>query len=99
MKFTVPDPPTAAATETSAGDPPLPFPAEAPPGAANMNAEGGSPPIVSASPAFNAYGALTSNTRGCSACPETCTPTQCACSELKILSGNPWPVVEPSRTV
>src|SRR5580698_1785639 len=45
-------------------------------GAASTKAEGGSPPMVSASPALNAYGALTSSTRGCSACPETCTPTQ-----------------------
>src|SRR5271170_8174228 len=68
-------------------------------GAASTKAEGGSPPMVSASPALSAYGALTSSTRGCSACPETCTPTHRACSEVKILSGNPWLVVEPSNTV
>ena len=66
-------------------------------GAANTNAEGGNPPTVSASPAFNAYGALTSNTRGCSVCPETCTPTQRACSELNRSAGRPSGLVEPSR--
>src|SRR5271169_1361702 len=67
--------------------------------AASTKAEGGSPPMVSASPAFNAYGALTSSTRGCSACPETCTPTQRACSDVNISAGSPSGLVDPSRTV
>src|ERR1700728_550727 len=66
-------------------------------GAANTNAEGGNPPMVSASPAFNAYGALTSSTRACSACPEACTPTERACSEVKISAGSPAAVVAPNR--
>src|ERR1700693_2029853 len=56
-------------------------------GAASTNAEARNPPTVSASPAFNAYGALTSSTRACSACPETCTPTQRACSEVNSSDG------------
>src|SRR2546421_172008 len=44
---------------------------------ARRNAEGGSPPMVSASPAFNAYGALTRRTRdGCSSCPCTWMTSQ-----------------------
>src|SRR5580692_9541672 len=68
-------------------------------GAASTKAEGGSPPMVSASPAFNAYGALTSSTRGCSACPETCTPTQRACSEVNNSAGRPSGLVDPSKAV
>src|ERR1700678_1320333 len=47
-------------------------------GAASTKAEAGSPAKVCASPAFSAYGALTNRTRGCSSCPCTCTPSQCA---------------------
>src|SRR5208283_3141782 len=68
-------------------------------GAASTKAEGGSPPMVSASPAFSAYGALTSSTRGCSAWPEICTPTQRACSEVNNSAGSPSGLVDPSRAV
>src|SRR5580692_8044869 len=66
---------------------------------ANKNAEAGRPPSVSASPAFKAYGALTSCTRGCSACPSIEIPTQWACAVLNRSAGRPSDLVAPSSTV
>src|SRR5450631_3103071 len=74
---------------------------DAPPmtGAASTKAEGGSPPMVSASLALSAYGALTSSTRACSASPDTCTASQRAAPVINISGGRPWLPVVPSCTV
>src|ERR1700680_650342 len=58
-------------------------------------AEGGRPPIVSASAAFKAYGTLSSTTRACSSPPFTRTPSQRASPELKRSSGKPSGLVAP----
>ena len=65
---------------------------------ARRNAEGGSPPRVSASPAFKAYGALTSITRVCSACPSTVAPSQWACRVVNKSAGRPAGLVAPRKT-
>src|SRR5580698_421178 len=66
---------------------------------ASTNADGGNPPIVSASAAFSAYGTLSSRTRGCSSPPLILTPNQCASPLLKRSSGKPSVLVAPSCTV
>src|SRR5260370_4252153 len=65
-------------------------PEAVPPGAANANADAGMPPSVSASAAFNAYGTLTSSTRGCSSSLGrlTCTPSQRGSPDANNSSGN-----------
>src|SRR5579871_262439 len=72
--------------------------AAAPDCGANRNAEGGRPPSVCASAAFMAYGTLSSKTRGCSACPCTCTPSHRASPAANRSVVSPWLVVEPSIT-
>ena len=67
-------------------------------GAASTNAEGGSPPIVSASAAFMAYGTATSKTRACSASCTTCTASQRASPDTNKSEGNPLALVVPSCT-
>src|SRR5450432_1040926 len=64
--------------------------------AANTNALGGSPPIVAASPAFNAYGTLSNITRACSSPPFTRTPSQRASPDAKSSTGRPSDLVAPS---
>src|SRR5208283_2954292 len=68
-------------------------------GAAKTNAEAGSPPTVCASAAFSAYGTLSRETRGCSACPCACTPSQRASPATNRSDGKPVLVVDPSSTV
>src|SRR5882672_2442995 len=94
MKFTLPSPVTAAfgggadvAPEVDAAAGVALCVAVA--DAASMKAEGGSPPMVSASAAFRAYGTLSSNTRGCSACPSGCTPSQRASPDENNSLGRP----------
>jgi hypothetical protein len=48
----------------------------APGAVASIKADAGSPPTVSASAAFNAYGTLSNSTRGCSCPPLMVTPSQ-----------------------
>src|ERR1700685_3440707 len=93
MKSAVPEPVTSLATGASchaaaaaAVAPPEVAPDD---GGASTKAEGGKPPIPSASPACSAYGALTSSTRACCAWPDICTPTHRACSDVNSSAGNP----------
>src|SRR5215471_10508301 len=67
-------------------------------GAASTKADGGSPPTVSASPAFSAYGTLSSRMRGCSSPPFTRTPSQRASPELNKSIGRPSTLVAPRCT-
>ena len=59
----------------------------------------GLPPRVSASPALNAYGTLTSNTRGCVAPPTTSTSNQRALPEVNNSMGTPSGCMAPSSTL
>src|SRR5207245_5573012 len=70
-------------------------------GTASTNDDSGFPPSVSASAAFNAYGTLTSSTRGCSTSLSrlTCTPNQRGSPVVNNPSGNPSLLVDPNRTV
>src|SRR5712692_890721 len=76
-------------------------PEAVPLGWANTNADAGMPPNLSASAAFNAYGTLTSKTRGPSTSPGNCicTPNQRGAPELNSPSGSPSLLVAPSSTV
>src|SRR5260370_6736677 len=86
-KFAVPDPVTVEAgggalAAVASGTAIVVFAPFEFAGAASAKAEAGSPPRVSASAAFRAYGVLTSSTRGCSACPEGRTPIQRASPDM-----------------
>src|SRR6266851_10186054 len=103
-KFCVPPPPIVAAPmdPPPAGLTTVPTPAPPPDeGLASTNDDSGFPPNVSASAAFNAYGTLTSNTRGCSSsfARFTCTPSQRGSPAVNSSRGNPSFLVEPSSTV
>jgi hypothetical protein len=67
--------------------------------AASIKADAGSPPTVSASAAFNAYGTLSNSTRGCSCPPLMVTPSQRASPEVNKSNGNPSGFVAPSCTM
>ncbi len=99
MKSLVPDPLTTAVLFTIGA----PFPGVSPgpedPGAASIKADGGSPPMVVASPAFKAYGTASNMTRGCSSCPCTWTPSQRASPDANKFDGSPWLAVDPSSTL
>ena|SRR5436305_1033970 len=64
------------------------------------NAEAGNPPNVVASPAFKAYGTLTSNILGCSSSPgsSVCTPNQRDSPDVNNSIGIPKLPVAPSIT-
>src|SRR5712691_6714873 len=72
-------------------------PEAVPLGAASTKADAGMPPSVSASAAFNAYGTLTSKTRGPSTSPGrlTCTPSHRGSPELNSSKGSPSDFVAP----
>src|SRR6266446_243300 len=101
-KFCVPPPPIVAAPMApvlgNTAPTPVPLPDE---GLASTNDDSGFPPNVSASAAFNAYGTLTNNTRGCSSSfgRFTCTPSQRGSPAVNSSRGNPSFLVEPSSTV
>src|SRR5215472_1727771 len=70
--------------------PPLAF------GAARTNAEGGSPPIVSASAAFTAYGTATKRDLGCSGSVPICTANHRPMPLVKISAGRPCALLAPN---
>src|SRR5260370_39521641 len=103
-KFAVPDPVTVEADggalgAVASGTAVVVFAPFEFAGAASAKAEAGSPPRVSASAAFRAYGVLTSSVRACSACPAGCTPSQRASPEANRSMGRPSGLLAPKNTV
>src|SRR6266478_919343 len=98
-KFCVPPPPIVAAPMAPVLGNTVPTPAAPPEGLASTNDDSGLPPKVSASDAFKAYGTLTSNTRGCSACRSTCSSSQRASPDANSSAGTPFALLAPSKTV
>src|ERR1700693_2698757 len=91
----------ALAAETESDLPELAPPAvgRADDALASAKSEAGRPPSVWASPAFSAYGTLTSRTRACSGCRSIWIPSQRASPLANNPMGTPVEVSAPSRTV